>query len=118
MPNRMPNVSYDSPPPPEYRCAACGQGGVKLWRGYSSSYVELLCVLCASREQQRPCTLPASDQIGWYVPAVPCETTEGDSGWWGYTAFPERGCRWWRELPLLPVPPVSPPERKPDPPAT
>lgn len=96
-------LDYDTAvTPPEYRCAACGLGGVKLWRGYSSSHVELQCVLCATREQQKPCTLPESDQIGWAVPAVPCED---GSGWWGYTSVPERGCRWWRSLPLLPVPP-------------
>ena len=37
-------------------------------------------------------------QIGSLIPAVP--TFEGDA-FWGYTAVPEEGVRWWRTLPLI-----------------
>lgn len=37
------------------------------------------------------------NQIGRYVPAIP---TEDGVGYWGFTAVPEAGIRWWRNLPL------------------
>jgi hypothetical protein len=40
-----------------------------------------------------------SDQIGWYVPAIP--DMEG-VGYWGYTSVPQAGIDWWRKLPTLP----------------
>ena len=38
-----------------------------------------------------------SDQIGWYVPAVPDETL---TTYYGYTSVPQPGVDWWERLPL------------------
>jgi hypothetical protein len=93
----MDNVDYSAPPPATYRCHRCGVGGVKLWRGYASSFVELTCVACTEIEEGRTCGLPDTDQIGFRVPAVP---TEGGETYWGYTSVPDDGVAWWHRLPL------------------
>jgi len=103
------NVRYNKPPPDDYRCGVCKITGVKLWREYQTFSPKLLCVRCACRNQNVPCNVDddgkrpselhpsmRTDQIGWYVPAIPDE--EG-IGFWGYTSVPERGCAWWRNLP-------------------
>jgi hypothetical protein len=41
-----------------------------------------------------------TDQIGWYVPAVP--HPDGDA-YWGYSSVTDDGLAWWRALPSLPV---------------
>lgn len=106
-------VNYaDITTPLDYVCSHCGKSGVKLWRLYQSFDAELLCVNCAADDQHKTIThiyengsmliaeshapdFP-SDQIGWYIPAVPDE--EG-VGYWGYTSVPQDGVEWWKRLP-------------------
>lgn len=102
------NFHYsDSIIPKKYFCSKCGKTHVKLWRRYQSVNLELLCAECASVNQQKDIStmdengtcsgkLGSTDQIGWYIPAVPDE--EG-LGYWGYTSVPEEGVNWWKKLP-------------------
>jgi hypothetical protein len=94
-----------------YICSVCGASGVKLWRSYSCSCVELKCCDCAAKDQHKNISSIGqdgryedssglvSDSIGWYVPAVP--SIEGDS-YWGYTSVPAGDLFWWKSLPLRP----------------
>ena len=82
--------------PADYKCSGCGAEGVKLWRGYGDSHIELQCGDCAAKSQNRDVDLTQGDQIGWRVPAVP----DLRGGWWGYTSVPAEGCAWWKALPL------------------
>jgi hypothetical protein len=94
--------------PDEYTCTSCGKTNVKLWRPYQSQPSHLLCATCAGRDQGKDVSTidetgkridegaGRTDQIGWYVPAVPDE--EG-TGYWGYTSVPAAGVAWWRRLP-------------------
>lgn len=108
----MKNVSYSNPvPPADYKCCRCQVTGVKLWRDYEASPpIELFCAVCAANDQKKSIadidtegkrtgdSGDRTDQIGWYVPAVPDE--EG-LGYWGYTSVPQAGVDWWRALPTL-----------------
>ncbi len=104
--------------PPNYKCGKCGATGCKLWREYQTflEHQTLLCANCAAKDQKKdisdidaegrytldPKTFgraQKSDQIGWYVPAVP---TEENDSYWGYTSVPQAGCDWWDRLPTLP----------------
>lgn len=103
--------------PSSYHCHECRATGIKLWREYVACQPKLLCAECAIKDQSRPgiSSLANSekviidifgmrdnghgmrtDQIGWYVPAVP---TEDNETYWGYTSVPQAGCKWWRTLP-------------------
>lgn len=93
--------------PKKYKCAKCKVTGVKLWREYQTFSPQLLCADCAVKDQKKNYVVNAdgkvedehgdrSDQIGWYVPAVPDE--EG-AGYWGYTSVPQEGVNWWKQLP-------------------
>lgn len=93
--------------PPNYKCGKCGATGVKLWRGFNSFHVDLLCAKCASkhptidisnldRDGMRIENGERTDQIGFYVPAVPCESGET---YWDYTSVPYEGVMWWQRLP-------------------
>ena len=94
-----------------YVCAQCGASGCKLWREYQTFSPTLLCAACAAKSEGKDITdIDAegkrsgkfgdrTDQIGWYVPAVP---TEDGCGYWGYTSVPNPGCKWWKGLPTLP----------------
>jgi hypothetical protein len=113
-------VDYSkSETPPNYKCHRCGATGCKLWRQYQTflDHQTLLCASCAAKDQGKDIgdindegryTLSdpifgsgqKSDQIGWYVPAVP---TEKNDSYWGYTSVPETGCEWWHKLPTLPL---------------
>ena len=96
--------------PTDYVCGSCGATGIKLWREYNTFDPQLFCARCAAKDQGEDISdIDASgkigweygertDQIGWYVPAVPDE--EGD-GFWGYTSVPNAGVEWWRHLPTL-----------------
>lgn len=97
--------------PHEYRCADCDRQGVKLWREYQTFSPKLLCATCAAKDQEKAIrsidpngkisfegTAHTTDQIGWYVPAVP---TEEGTGYWGYTSVPDDGIAWWQNLPLF-----------------
>jgi hypothetical protein len=108
MPDR---VIYTSQTVPDgYKCADCGATNCKLWREYQIMTLKLLCAVCACKDQKKTDDVDAegrrssdhggrTDQIGWYVPAVPDE--EG-VGYWGYTSVPEAGVNWWRKLPTRP----------------
>ena len=104
-------------PPAAYACALCGAQGGKLWREYQTfaDHIALHCYPCAHKrgEKTHRCSdmcvafgwclkrgidLSRGDQIGWLVPAIP--TAEGDT-FWGYTAVPGAGVKWWRALPLF-----------------
>lgn len=106
----MKGVSYQGAPPRTYRCSGCKVRGVKLWRPYNTCAPSLLCGPCALEDQGKTGPIDSggkrtddyggsTDQIGWWVPAVPDE--EG-VGYWGYSSVPEEGVAWWRALPLLP----------------
>lgn len=97
---------------PGYICGDCGAEGIKLWREYNTcaDYTRLLCASCACADQGKPDDVDASgyrgrrrsDQIGWFVPAVP---TEDLSTYWGYSSVPEAGVTWWRRLPTRSITP-------------
>jgi hypothetical protein len=101
----------------KYKCGSCGAKGCKLWREYQSFHVELRCAPCAAKEQGKDIsTIDAdgmrltpeydwagdrrSDQIGYYIPAVPVLGEKG--AYWGYTSVPEADGEAWRRLPTLP----------------
>lgn len=101
--------------PPNYKCGKCGASGCKLWRLYNTflDYQRLLCAECAAEDQKKDISdidelgMFAGDlsgmridQIGYYIPAIP---TKENNNYWGYTSVPEAGCRWWHNLPTLPV---------------
>lgn len=104
------NVKYDSKKTPEdYCCEDCHVTGIKLWRESYTFSPELRCATHAALSQRTDIfdmgedgkyssDLGVTDQIGWYVPAVPDE--EG-FGFWGYTSVPEEGVNWWRNLPTF-----------------
>lgn len=98
--------------PQSYKCGKCGATGCKLWREYQTflSHQNLLCARCAAKSQKkdisgidaqgkRTTEWGETDQIGWYVPAIP---TEENDTFWGYTSVPKAGCDWWDNLPTLP----------------
>lgn len=109
----MEQVDYSkAAAPPDYRCGDCGATGVKLWREYQTISPKLLCANCAASDQGEsiadidaegkhtdPELGTKTDQVGWYVPAIPDE--EG-VGYWGYTSVPQAGVDWWRRLPTKP----------------
>jgi hypothetical protein len=92
----------------DYKCNNCGASGVKLWREYQTFSPRLLCAACAAKSQKKNIKdmnkegmypsddLGLTDQIGWYIPAVP---DEQGSGFWGYTSVPEDGVVWWKNMP-------------------
>lgn len=105
----MEGVNYASATvPPDYQCENCHVTGVKLWRQYQTFKPRLLCASCASTDQHQDISDldnngrhtndrgDSTDQIGWYVPAVPDEEGEG---FWGYISVPQEGVQWWRQLP-------------------
>ena len=97
--------------PPDYKCDNCGALGCKLWRESQTfaDITKLLCVDCAGEDQNKNVSTVKSDgkyttrhgdrtdQIGFYVPAIP---VEGMNSYWGYTSIPKAGCKWWDSLPL------------------
>lgn len=100
--------------PDQYVCTRCKTGGVKLWREYQTfaDQTELLCASCACKNQHKednvdeqgfrsiefhPGHKQRTDQIGWFVPAVPCE--EDPTNYWGYTSVPQDGVNWWKNIP-------------------
>lgn len=110
----MTPLDYSRPgTPEEYTCGNCGASGCKLWREYQTMFPQLLCADCACRDQGKLNNVDEqgfrvdaglrvrTDQIGWFVPAVPDEGGEGF--FWGYSSVPEEGQKWWRSLPLRPV---------------
>lgn len=105
--------SYSSRKLPHgYVCSECGATGCKLWREYNTSEPRLLCCECAAKDQGknidsidgngvRQTSMGSTDQIGYYVPAVPTEG-EIEEVYWGCSAVPDRGIAWWRLLLTLP----------------
>ncbi len=113
MPKRsLASVNYaQNVIPPDYKCDGCGATEVKLWREYQTfaDHTKLLCVDCAGKDQKKDTSNVddkgfrtdqrfgyKTDQIGWYMPAVPIE---GDDTYWGYASVPQEGIAWWRNLP-------------------
>lgn len=98
--------------PGNYECGRCHVAGVKLWREYSTFQLYLRCARCACLVQGMPFDVddagtrpgrwesgfdtPRTDQIGYYVPAVP---DLDDSGYWGYTSCPAEHYNAWVALP-------------------
>lgn len=103
--------------PPNYKCGKCGATRCKLWREYQTflEHQSLRCAKCAAKDEKKdisdidaygrysldPKKRPGqkTDQIGWYMPAVP---TEENDTFWGYTSVLEAGCKWWDNLSTLP----------------
>lgn len=89
----------------DYKCSECGIKGVKLWRYGNSFQINLLCVDCTEEETRKQCKLndsdpfEKSDQIGYYLPAVPTADLAYEA-YWSYTCVPQSGCIWWNNLPL------------------
>ena len=104
------DVNYaEAGTPAEYKCANCGATNCKLWRECQTVDPQLLCASCAAKDQNKDISdIDAdgtrsgvngrTDQIGWYVPAVP---DEQGIGYWGYTSIPDVGVNWWKNLPTL-----------------
>jgi len=102
--------------PEDYECSQCGAKGCKLWRQYNTmaSCLDLMCGPCALKDQNKEgadiddqgyirdpeIDGMKCDQIGWLVPAVPCE--EEEATYWGYSLVPPDGVKWWRALPSKP----------------
>ncbi len=92
----------------DYKCDQCHKMGIKLWREYQTFQPQLLCAKCAAEDQNKNINsmnsggfyhttrFGWSEQIGWYIPAVP---DEEEFGFWGYTSVPDEGINWWRNLP-------------------
>ena len=90
-------------------CTKCGATGVKLWRMSQDFSPEPTCVDCTCKAAGKDVasvaedgTRPRSfggrtDNIGWFVPAVP--TPDGE-GFWGYQSVPSDAAEAWRALPL------------------
>jgi hypothetical protein len=102
-----------------YKCATCNRTGCKLWREYSPAgrLSPLLCCDCAGRHEKVDVSdidahgrrldkdkmfrsSSRTDQIGWYVPAVPHDEP---GMYWGYSEVPADGVAWWRSLPTRPL---------------
>jgi len=101
-----------APPPSSYKCDHCGARCCKLWREYQTIGTKLLCCRCAAVGTGRSIdeidehgTIATkhgrTDQIGWWVPAVPVDGEPG--AYWGYTSVPPEGIAWWRALPTMPA---------------
>ena len=99
----------------KYQCSNCKGSSRRLWRPYQTVLdrvvAGLLCGPCALADQgesgpinavgKRPTAHGETDQIGWFVPAVPTEhLTDGElpkgASFWGYTSVPEEAAIWWR----------------------
>jgi hypothetical protein len=99
--------------PKGYKCSQCSAKGCKLWRQSNTmaSALELMCGPCALKDQKITGEIDANgkvydksvgmdcDQIGWLLPAVPCEN---EDTYWGYSSVPQDGVNWWRNLPSKP----------------
>lgn len=85
----------------DQRCAKCNAQGCKLWREYQTAMPTLMCGPCAAKDQGKEWPLRGTDQIGWYVPAVPCSDIRG---YWGYCAVPSDAVAWWHSLPSEHIP--------------
>ena len=99
----------------DYSCHRCAGSGLKLWRRYNQflDHQRLLCAVCCGHESgedvstidesgRRITEYGRTDQIGWWIPAVP--TVEGDT-FWGYASVPQDRVDWWRALPTTPEAP-------------
>lgn len=97
---------------PDYQCEGCGTTGVKLWMPGDTFQVHLLCCDCAASQEGVdiggmdanglcPSDLLAvkTDQIGWYVPAIPTPELAIAPVYWAYSHVPEEDYCWWKSLP-------------------
>jgi hypothetical protein len=101
-----------------YKCGTCGAKDCKLWREHGIySRVILKCAPCAAEYGKRDISSidgngtrltpeydwagdKRSDQIGWYVPAVP--TDDEFEAYWGITSTPLDAYQKWQLFPTLP----------------
>ncbi len=85
------NVDYSkSEPPAWYTCSQCGLKGYKMWRDYGDTV--LFCADCAAKDAGKNIDdIDAdgkrgiefgqrTDQIGWYLPAVPFDDSSKTIG--------------------------------------
>lgn len=98
--------------PEDYKCGNCGATGCKLWVEYQGRVSpRFFCAICAAQDQgksigdidadgRHTSAFGLTDQIGWFVPAVP---DEGGAGYWFDGLAPQEGVDWWRRLPTLPT---------------
>jgi hypothetical protein len=81
---------------------------VRLWREYSTfaHHTLLLCMNCAEKRSLKSESADWKSSfakgegmdIGWYVPAIPCENEA--EAYWGLGSTPEAGWAWWKSLPI------------------
>jgi|SRR6185295_5247290 len=93
--------------PHGYVCGNCMTSGCKLWRESATSAPQLRCCDCAAKQCKRdiagldetgryPGKFGMTDQIGWFVPAVP---SPNNLSFYTYTGVPDAAIAWWRSLP-------------------
>lgn len=95
-----------------YTCKECGASNCKLWRESYSSFVDLLCAECASKNQNKDVgdmdilgrriadAGGITYQIGIYVPAI---LLESGKRFWHHGAAPMPAVEWWNKLSTLPL---------------
>ena len=88
-------------------CWNCLAINCKLCREYQTFSPKLLCAICAAKDQEKDISDidgngrytnnigRKTDQIGWYVPAVP----DGNGNYWGYSSVPDGDILKWQRLP-------------------
>ena len=101
-------LSYDNKQvPPDYVCGTCKATGCKLWRESATSAPALRCCDCAGKQSKKDVSAVddygmrsglygPTDQIGWFVPAVP---SPDNKSFYTYTGVPDAAVLWWRALP-------------------
>lgn len=87
--------------PSAYFCCECGARGVRLYRGYMCTRVELRCTQCTESAESRAIDSMSPANIGWSVAAIPVGPS--CNAWWGCLAIPQGGMAWWMALPLSQV---------------
>ena len=95
-------ISYQDPAPDWYRCDRCERQR-RLFRPYNDTSRGKMPLLCRkhARKAAKRADPSFTDQnyprsVGWWVLAVP---VEDGVGFWGCTAIPEEGLKWWERLP-------------------
>lgn len=107
-------ISYQEPPPEQYKCLVCLKKGVKLWRHCTKD--DLHCRKCAEDDQKK-ChpknwTSQVSDgegnQIGWFIPAVPKESKVNEALiFLPHAQLSKAGMIWWNDLPMYILEPLK-----------
>jgi len=105
---------YANVAPYDYECNGCGATRCKLWRLHNKPDIpSLACVDCAAQYQDMELVDlddagthvraygDRTNQIGWFVPAVPATDNAGE--YWEYDQIPEERYEWWEGLPNRPL---------------